>query len=228
MSNLSQFFGAESSAGDIWSNPEAMPASKIDNTVMGVFASSTFYASTTAGFYSSVGGRGSHANHASSSANTYYTVADITGAGYCNSWWGWLAASNSTATWTTRVTMDGKVYTLVTDPMTVAHAHRPFYGTLFHGLSGTNGNDVIYSPSSITSGRYAVNHWHQYVAGEKLDYTTANMAVQSPLMALQLGKPMLRFRTGLKIEMKMTQAGATATSYNSYCGATYHLTGDLS
>ena len=60
------------------------------------------------------------------------------------------------------------------------------------------------------------------------DGTGGQNALLPTFEHLTAGRPALRFKTGLKIEMKCSIVGATTSAYNSYAGALYSMTGDLS
>ena len=227
MSNLSQFFGATDASGDQFTNPEAMMLQRIDNTSLGWWNGGTFVPVTNATFYTGVANRGAYVNvGGGKTADTYATILDVTGQGFCNHWWSWLAGTQGNGFYTSRVTMDGKVYTLVTPIFNVVASHRAFYGHSYHGH-----NNYQYHSSAHLSGLNR-NYWTLgYLDASEsatIEAGAGNNVMLPTHQHLTNGRPALRFKTGLKIEMKCSIVGATTANYNSFAGALYSMTGDLS
>jgi len=228
MSNLSDFFGAADASGDQFTNPEAMMLQRIGNGTLGWWNGGTFMPANGAGFYTGVGNRGAYVDvGGGKTADTYATILDVTGQGFCNNWWSWLAGTQGNGFHTSRITMDGKVYTLVTPNFNVIASHRALYGHSYHGHS-----HYTYHSSAHLSGlnrnwwTASYTEYSQSAAVE--DGGGGSNALLPTFQHLTAGRPALRFKTGLKIEMKCSIVGASTSSYNSYAGALYSMTGDLS
>jgi len=226
MSNLSDFFGAADSSGDIYTNPEAMMLQRIDNSSIGFWSGGTFVPPTNALMWTGMGQKGAYVNvGASYAANTYYTLLDVTGQGFCNHWFSWLAGTQGNGNWTSRVTMDGKVYTLVTPTFNVIASHRALYGSI-----GQVYNNYHYAASSWINGENNNNWLGSYKENRDVEYYSSGggNSMLPTYHHLARNGPALRFKTGLKIEMKCNVVGASTASYNSFAGAVYSMTGDVS
>ena len=228
MSNLSDFFGAADASGDQFTNPEAMMLQRIGNTALGWWNSGTFKQANAAEFYTGVGNRGAYVNVGSGkTADTYATILDVTGQGFCSNWWSFLAGTQGNGFYTSRVTMDGKVYTLVTPNFNIIASHRALYGHTYHGHSNYTYHDAA-ARSGLNRNYWTAGYLDQSQSVAVEDGTSGQNVLLPTFEHLTAGRPALRFKTGLKIEMKCSIVGATTSAYNSYAGALYSMTGDLS
>lgn len=213
MSNLSQFGPSR------WiTNPKHLPLLSIPGSLL--FVKTDAATANNAGasaFYSAIANRG--AQTSITVADTYVTVANLSGAGFlfsCVS-----PTHSASATPTIRITVDGQQYTIAPSAAQAA-GKRLVLGAMIPGYS-TNataavGTDLIgpntYADSGIGATAAPVGGVGSIVSG-------GNISIPSPEWVLAYNLAALRFETSCLIEMKCSLLSGTAV--DKQCGATYRL-----
>lgn len=172
---------------------------------------------SAAGFYTGMGHRGAQASI--SVANTYVTLANLTGAGFL---FNAVAPMHSAGyTPTMRITVDGVEY-LITSSTPLATATRLVLGPLMPGgttaavASASLAGDII-GPNSPHDAGFKVDR----VAGIAQGDSTTYFSLMTPEVILSLNMQCLRFEQSLKVEMKSDLLSAVAV--DKQCGVTYRL-----
>lgn len=159
--------------------------------------STTIYGSNIATFFSNGAKEGASASI--SVADTYATICDLTGAGFMGSC---ISPSHSADfTPTIRMTIDGQVYTF-TSSGNITAAFRMILGAFTPGaviITTSGGGDKT---SSLQ------DHGFSFAKVGGLPRLGGSPNINRPTLNLAEGLPMLRFETGLKVEMKASLLSA--------------------
>lgn len=187
-----------------------MACSEVDMNYLMIYISANPYgAGNTTTFWERFDRIGAYVSNASMTADTYYTLVNVTGAGYLGNIVT-NALGTGTATLTTKVTIDGVAIERTIDtygtntgralvfgpPGRLNNANDAGgYDKLLRGFQKSPWDHVgVYSTDNY---QYTGNYQYQYLI--PTDYM------------LNLGFPTIPFRTGLKVEIKQS-----ATGPNSY------------
>lgn len=174
-------------------------------------AAGTLVASSAAGFFTALALRG--ASSAITVADTFVTVASISGAGFAG---GFVLPTHSAANrQTLEITVDGTVYTL-TQSADQAATYRMFVGPYTAGAN-TAAGEATFANSATDDGFVNAS------VGGLAQITGAGNLIALPTMqaALSLGMPVLRFETSLLVRMKCNLLSGTAV--HKQCGFAYEL-----
>lgn len=172
--------------------------------------------SNNAGFFTNLALRGATASI--SVADTYVTVANITGSGFMCSL---VSPTHSAAfTPTLLITVDGVAYT-IEPSSTLAAQKRLMVGpytigqpTIEVGSTATI-NDVIQIPNNSND-----TGFNGSLTGGVI-VAPSHIALITPEIALSVGMPVLRFESSLKVEMKCSLLSGVAV--DKQCGVSYRL-----
>ncbi len=192
-------------------NPKHIPLFVCPGTSLNNKSDSvTINASSVAAFFT-VGAR-EGASASISVADTYATICDLTGSGFMGS----CVSPSHTAdfTPTIRITVDGQVYTF-TSSGNITSAFRMVLGAFTPGavtITTSGGGDKT---SSLQDYGFA----GAKVGGLPRLYGSPN--INPPTLNLAEGLPMLRFETGLKVEIKASLLSADPEQLK--CLVTYRM-----
>lgn len=206
MSTREQFM-----TGGKWiTNPKHLPIFLAENTYVLIKTANTSSQPATAGpFFDNMAFVGAQA--AVTVADTYVTVADLTGAGFmfnCVSPCGDVAHTP-----TIKLTVDGVVHTFAPSANTVATS-RLYLGPLTSGIdTAASGADM--GPNGSTD--YGFN----VVSIGGIENVKYGVGIPVPTRILAAGWPCLRFETSLKVEMKCSDLSADAQKVK--CAVTYRM-----
>ena len=198
--------------GSRWiTNPKHLNRASVLNTKATLKSSnSALVNSSTAGFFTALALRGAQTSIAT--ANTYVTVASITGSGFLVNC---ISPTHTAAfTPTIRITVDGTVYTLAPSAAQPI-AHRLVLGPILSVASTTVESITLNGASDNGFWLAAVGGLNQITAGQ------VETSIPTPEAALSNGLPVLRFESSLLIEMKCDLLSGTAV--DKQCGASYIL-----
>ncbi len=170
--------------------------------------------SSAAGFFTAIAQRGAQASI--TVADTYVTVASLSGAGFL---FNCVSPTHSAAFRPTiRLTIDGTVYTISPSADQTA-LYRLVLGSLTSNpavsTAGAIGTDIL-GPNTAPD----VGYQNALVGGVPVN-ATGNVAVVGPESVLSYGLPVLRFETSCVIEMKASLLSGTAN--DKVCAASYRL-----
>ena len=203
-------------------NPGFLPRCSLsgDNLMMKTGSgSSNVHSSNVLSFWTQLGVMSAYADVAAS--DTYVTVADITGAGILTGLIG-SEHADSGASQTFRVTLDGAVYTIVTNTATLANT-RPVMGAILNVSSSAIGVDSCFDlGSSADLGWAGFNNTSNYPFNPML---TGGCLLPAPTQAWSRGMPCVFFEISMKIEMKISiySPPEDGADYHTRCGAAYWL-----
>lgn len=178
-------------------------------------ASTTIAASNTVGFFTAAALRG--AQTSITVADTYVTVASVSGAGFLVNC---VSPTHSSAHIPTiRITVDGVAYTIAPSANHTA-LWRTVLGSVTTSAaitaraSASIAGDLAF-PNSPDDAGFA----NAPVGGVVV--SSSVISLPSPETALAYGLPVLRFESSLLVEMKCS--GLSATAVDKQCAATYRL-----
>lgn len=210
------YSSATASRSSRWiTNPKHMPLVAVNGTNLLLKTSATTYQNaTTAAFYTALALRGAVASI--SVADTYVTVANLTGSGFLMN----LVSPTHTAGFipTFRLTIDGTVYTIAPSANQAASA-RMVLGPLVAGYSISATATAAVAGDSVGPNAPADPGFNAAITGGLPVVSIAS--VPTPEAILSMGWPALRFESSCVIEMKASLLSGTAV--DKQCGATYRL-----
>ena len=191
-------------------NPKHLPVVTVENAYLSAkYANTTRYTSDNALFFDTLDKSGAQA--AITVADTFVTVCDLTGGGFITSL---VSPSHSAAfTPTIKITVDGVVYTL-TPSGDITAAERLVIGAI------TPATQLSADGSSLNAnGSYDYGFAETDVSGiSRLRY---GVGIPQPNRALADSKPVLRFNSTCKVEMKASLLSADAVQ--KQCAVTYRM-----
>jgi len=211
--NQSALLGAKN--GRWITNPKHMPLVAVSGTNLLLKTSdTTSQNATTAAFYTALALRGAVASI--SVADTYVTVANLTGAGFLMN----LVSPTHTAGFipTFRLTIDGTVYTIAPSANQSSSA-RMILGPLVAGYSISAISTAAVAGDSVGPNAPADPGFSGVITGGLP--VVALASVPTPETILSMGWPALRFESSCLVEMKASLLSGTAT--DKQCGATYRM-----
>lgn len=152
------------------------------------------------------------------SANTYYTLADLTGRGIMGTIVGYTADSGGSLLYTVRLTTDG-----VVEEMSYLYAfpqdnYKAFIGHAMHSPSGTI--NYQHTPQFISDS--STNYWSALSTGGINIAAPSFMTLLPAYKMAQTGMPVHTFNKSLKVEIKGDKA-STTNAYQKAAGVTYLL-----
>lgn len=213
--NLSTYAGG--GGGRFITNPKQLPIHVVTSAYTNVkTATTSIAAADNPNFYNGIANRGAQASI--TVADTYVTVASLTGAGFlfnCIS-----PTHTASHTPTIRITVDGTAYTIA-PTSSIATGYRVCIGPVVPSLPSIAGPSTasvagdIPGPSAPTDGGFYVG------STGGIPLISGNATLISPEQIWSMGWPALRFESSLLIEMKCSLLSGTATDKS--CGATYVL-----
>lgn len=210
-----------SSGGGRWiTNPKQLPITNAtDTAIIAKTAAGTSSSSGVAGFYTALALQG--ASSAITVADTYVTVASLTGSGFM---FNCISPTHSGSfTPTIRITVDGVVYTIA-PTATFAAQKRLVIGPVTPGQP-TTGNAGTYSQSEVILVSSYMDAGFQARTGgiDSRPTIQAGMGITIPdeLYIMSYNMSALRFETSLLIEMKASLLSAVAV--DKQCAATYRM-----
>lgn len=199
-------------------NPKHLPVSTVNQANLSLKTSATvannFTAVNSAASFTAMALRGAQTSVAV--ADTYVTLANLTGAGFL---FNVICATNTGAVYTPtiRITVDGVVYT-ISPSSTVNATFRMVLGVLIAAAPSVSaiaavGSDIISPNAGPDNGFSNAN-----VGGL---YNPAVAAITTPEMILAYGLPCLRFESSLLVEMKTSLLASSAN--DRLGGVSYRL-----
>lgn len=209
------YSSATASRSSRWiTNPKHMPLVAVSGANLLLKASATASQNaTTAAFYTALALRGAVASI--SVADTYVTVANLTGAGFLMN----LVSPTHTAGFATfRLTIDGTVYTIAPSANQTTTT-RMVLGPLVAGYSISATATAAVAGDSVGANAPADPGFSGASTGGLP--LVAFASVPTPEAILSSGWPALRFESSCVIEMKASLLSGTAV--DKQCGATYRL-----
>ena len=177
-------------------------------------APTTIHASSAAAFFTSAAVRGAQASI--TVADTYVTVANLTGSGFA---FNFISPTHDgTFTPTIRITVDGTVYTIA--PSAVAAAgNRLVIGPTTSGF--ISASTVATLGPDISGVNSAQDHGFTGSMVGGVQTVSGTVGIPSPEFALSLGMQAPRLEASLLVEMKAS--GLSATAVDKQCAVTYRL-----
>lgn len=137
--------------------------------------------------------------------NTYFTIADITGASNGGFLYNIMGPYDSQViTSIFRITLDGTVYTLTG---TMNAYHRLFAGPFGTTTSNVSQGWYNMSPSGVTG--------NEFSAGQPPKYQYVRLATGS--IASETNLPKIFFNSSCKVEVQTTQVGSDAVARAAFC-----------
>lgn len=202
--------------GSRWiSNPKHLNCIANPKSSIYAKASPTFLnASSTSAFFTSIALRGAQASV--TVANTYVTVANLTGSGFAFDFVS--PTHDGTFTPTIRITVDGTVYTLAPSAVFAA-GNRMIVGPVTSGAISTSNSATIGSDLSGINSASDNGFTGSMVGG--VQTISGSVGIPTPEFALSLGMQALRFESSLLVEMKAS--GLSASAVDKQCAVTYRL-----
>lgn len=202
--------------GSRWiTNPKHLNC--ISNAKAAIFLKTTAtssQSSAASAFFTAIATRGAQASV--SVADTYVTVANLTGSGFAFDFVS--PTHDGTFTPTIRITVDGTVYTIA--PSAVAAAgNRLVIGPTTSGTISTSTAAAIGSDLSGINSASDLGFSGSMIGG--VQTVSGTVGIPSPEFALSLGMQALRFESSLLVEMKAS--GLSASSIDKQCAVTYRL-----
>ena len=199
--------------GSRWiTNPKHLGRLSVQNTkLFAKLTNSTTANSSVAGFFTAVALRG--AQTSITVADTYVTVANITGSGFLVN----CVSPTHTATFTPtiRITVDGVAYTIAPSAAQPI-AHRMLLGP--HTVAPSVSTNESFSPNGGSDNGF----WTAQTGGlVQVTSSQVDVALQTPEAAMAYGLPMLRFEQSILVEMKASLLSGTAV--DKQCCASYVL-----
>lgn len=197
-------------------NPKHLSAFAAAGSVINVKTSTTTIQTTAAAAaFTALALRGAQASV--SVADTYVTVANLTGAGFM---FNCISPTHDTLSFTPtfRITVDGVVYT-VAPSTTFVNLYRMVLGPVTSGLPSISGIATIGSDIPGVNSPTDVGFLSAMVGG--VPTTTGNIAIPTPEQILAFQMQCLRFESSLLVEMKTSLLGSTAI--NKQCAVTYRM-----
>jgi hypothetical protein len=201
-------------------NPKHLPATEVDEASMYLkltnSTSTNCSAANATSFFNALALRGAQASV--SVANTFVTLANLTGAGFAFNFI--LPTYAGAHTPTLEVTVDGVLYTL-TPSATLASTRRMVVGPVTSGNPvtsvGTNpiNSEVLLVNGGADPGFVLANVGGLFGSGTNL------VGIPTPEKIMAYGMPCLRFESSLLIRMKTDLLAAAAG--DRICGATYRM-----
>ena len=171
-------------------------------------------ASSTSAFFTSLALRGAQASV--TVADTYVTVANLTGSGFAFDFVS--PTHDGTFTPTIRITVDGTVYTLAPSAVFAA-GNRMIVGPVTSGAISTSTAATIGSDLSGVNSASDNGFTGSMVGG--VQTIMGIVGIPTPEFALSLGMQALRFESSLLVEMKAS--GLSASAIDKQCAVTYRL-----
>lgn len=204
--------------GSRWiNNPKHLARISVFNTKLSLkTAQSTTAKSDASGFFTALALRG--ASTSITVADTYVTVANLTGAGFlvnCVS-----PTHSGTFTPTIRITIDGTVYTIAPSAAQTA-LNRMVLGPLTPGASASAAATAATAYDIVVPNGSQENGFSIAAVGGVNQITSAGVEafIVTPESALSYGMQVLRFESSCLVEMKASLLSGTAV--DKQCGATY-------
>ena len=214
--NLSTYAGG----GNRWiTNPKHLSAMSLPQANLLLKTGQTAVAaSNIAGFFTALALRGATASI--SVADTYVTVANLSGSGFLFS----AVSPTHTASFTPtiRITVDGTQY-VIAPSANQAAGYRLTLGSLSQIPSiALTSTAAVAGDISLPNSAADVGFTNALVGGVAAPTAgTLSVALPTPEAALSYGLPALRFESSLLIEMKASLLSGTANDKS--CGAVYRL-----
>ncbi len=171
-------------------------------------------ASSASAFFTSLALRGAQASV--TVADTYVTVANLTGSGFAFDFVS--PTHDGTFTPTIRITVDGTVYTLAPSAVFAA-GNRMIVGPVTSGAISTSVVATIGSDLSGVNSPSDNGFTGSMVGG--VQTIMGIVGIPTPEFALSLGMQALRFESSLLVEMKAS--GLSASAIDKQCAVTYRL-----
>lgn len=208
-----------SSGGSRWiTNPKHLPVAIVNEANLYLKTSATvtnnFTAVNSATSFTAMALRGAQTSVAI--ADTYVTLANLTGAGFL---FNVICATNTGAAYTPtlRITVDGTAYTIASSAVVNA-TFRMVLGALISSVPSVSsaaaiGSDIVLPNAGPDAGFSGAN-----VGGL---YNPATASIMVPEMILAYGLPCLRFETSLLVEMKTSLLASSAN--DRLGGVSYRL-----
>lgn len=197
-------------------NPKHLSAFAAAGSVINVKTSATTLQTTAAAAaFTALALRGAQASV--SVADTYVTVANLTGAGFM---FNCISPTHDTLSFTPtfRITVDGVVYTLAPST-TFVNLYRMVLGPVTSGLPSISGISTIGSDIPGVNSPTDLGFQTAMVGG--VPTATGNISIPTPEQILAFQMQCLRFESSLLVEMKTSLLGST--SINKQCAVTYRL-----
>lgn len=204
--------------GNRWiTNPKQLPIHVVTSANTNIKTATTSIANAgNANFFNGLANRGAQASI--SVADTYVTVASLTGSGFlfnCIS-----PTHSAVSTPTIRITVDGTVYTIAPSS-TIAAGYRVLVGPLVPvlpsiaaaGTAAVAGDGM--GPSAQSDGGFYIG------STGGIPLITGSVSLISPEQILSMNWASLRFESSLLVEMKCSLLSGTAVDKS--CAVTYRL-----
>lgn len=177
-----------------------------------LWVTNTNYFTNSTTFWERADRIGAYTDNASMNADTYYTLVNVTGRGYLSTIIHPILGT-STATWTTKVTIDGVAVERTINPV----LDRTDTRLVFGGARATTEAALDYP----WRGRYN-SPWDTFASSAVADNSLSSDEYHDILptdMAHSLGFPVVPFTNGLKVEIKQSATGPSSYLHQrAFCG----------
>ena len=152
------------------------------------------------------------------SANTYYTLADVTGRGIMGTVVGYTGDSSGSMTYTLRVTTDGVEEVMTYLNTSSTDEQRALIGHAMHRPAGT----INYTMTPQFVNQSGVAYWETLNTGGTYIAAPSFITLLPAYKMAQTGMPVHTFNKSLKVELQGSKA-STTNAYLRNAGVTYLL-----
>ena len=194
-----------------------MPVHMMYQNYIRLWISNNSYNANNATFWERADRAGAYTNNASQTADTYETLVDVTGRGYMSCIITKCLGTN-TATWTTKVTIDGIAVERTLNPGWVDRTDT----VLYFGAPSRAAFEDTGSWGNMSRGRYN-SPWDMWSSTYDVDNVQATngkyIGVIPTDICVNAGLPVVSFKDSLKVETKQSATGpGVGFPARQFCG----------